>query len=198
VLGWFGVALAATPLRSHYWVTAPVEARWRGIPVVLLPDARAYLRREGDGLLLGIQEPVSRAFDARRLPADMSELVLTDEEDWELLATHAPAIKRCFPELDALRYPHHIAGLTTYTPDGELLLGAFPDVEGLLLAGGCCGKGISVSGGVGRIVSDAILDRRALVDLHRFRPDRFGIDDPHSQAFIARCVDARANKGRRA
>ena len=97
-----------------------------------------------------------------------------------------------------MRYAHHIAGLTTYTPDGELLLGTFPGVEGLLLAGGCCGKGVSVSGGVGRIVADRILGHPALVDLDRLRPDRFGTDDPHSEAFVARCVDARANKGRRA
>ncbi len=198
VLRWFGVELGATPLRSHYWISAPVEARWRDIPVVFLPDARAYLRREGAGLLVGIQESVSRAFDSRRLPADMSELALTDEEDWELLANHAPRIRRCFPDFDVLRYAHHIAGLTTYTPDGELLLGTFPGVEGLLLAGGCCGKGVSVSGGVGRIVADRILGRSALVDLDRLRPDRFGTDDPHSEAFVARCVDARSNKGRRA
>ena len=198
VLRWFGVEFGATPLRSHYWISAPVEARWRDIPVVFLPDARAYLRREGGGLLVGIQESVSRAFDARRLPADMSELALTDEEDWELLADHAPRIRRCFPDFDELRYAHHIAGLTTYTPDGELLLGTFPGVEGLLLAGGCCGKGVSVSGGVGRIVADRILGHPALVDLDRLRPDRFGTDDPHSGAFVARCVDARANKGRRA
>ena len=198
VLRWFGVELGAAPLRSHYWISAPVEARWRDIPVVFLPDARAYLRREGDGLLVGIQESVSRAFDARRLPADMSELTLTGEEDWELLANHAPRIRRCFPDFDELRYAHHIAGLTTYTPDGELLLGTFPGVEGLLLAGGCCGKGVSVSGGVGRIVADRILGRSALVDLDRLRPDRFGTDDTHSDAFVARCIDARANKGRRA
>ena len=198
VLRWSGVELGATPLRSHYWISAPVEAHWRDIPVVSLPDARTYLRQEGAGLLVGIQESVSRAFDARRLPDDMSELALTDEEDWELLASHAPRIRRCFPDFDVLRYAHHIAGLTTYTPDGELLLGTFPGVEGLLLAGGCCGKGVSVSGGVGRIVADRILGHSALVDLDRLRPDRFGTDDPHSDAFVARCVDARANKGRRA
>ena len=197
VLRWVGVDLAASPLRSHYWLSAPVEARWRDIPVVHLPDARTYLRREGAGLLLGIQEPVSRAYDARRLPADMSEMTLTGEEDWELLADHAPRIRPCFPDFDVLRYAHHIAGLTTYTPDGELLLGTFPGVEGLLLAGGCCGKGVSVSGGVGRIVADRILGQPALVDLDRLRPDRFGTDDPYSEAFVARCVDARANKGRR-
>ena len=198
VLRWFGVELGATPLRSHYWLSAPVEPRWRDIPVVSLPDACTYLRREGAGLLVGIQESVSRAFDARRLPADMSELTLTGEEDWELLANHAPRIRRCFPDFDELRYAHHIAGLTTYTPDGELLLGTFPGVEGLFLAGGCCGKGVSVSGGVGRIVADRILGNSALVDLDRLRPERFGTDEPHSEAFVARCVDARANKGRRA
>ena len=57
---------------------------------------------------------------------------------------------------------------------------------------------MSVSGGVGRIVADLILGHPAMVDLDRLRPNRFGTDDPHSEAFVARCVDARANKGRRA
>ncbi len=197
VLRWFGATLSAVPLRSHYWVSAPVDPGWRRIPVVSLPDARAYIRPEGAGLLLGIQEPKSRAFDARRLPSEMSALTLTGEEDWALLAAQAPHIKRSFPELAALRYPHHIAGLSTYTPDGELLLGAVPGVDGVFLAGGCCGTGVSVSGGVGRVVSDLVLDRPISFDIERLHPARFGVDDPHSPEFLARCVDARANKGRR-
>lgn len=198
VAGWLGLALGATPVRSHYWITAPDPRLPRDHPVVSLPDARAYLRPEVGGLLMGVQEPTSRTFDARRLPADVAEMSLIGDDDWDLLIEHAATLKGYIPRLDDFEFAHHIAGLATYTPDGRFLIGPYPGVDGFLVAAGCCGTGVSVSGGIGLAVADIVLGREASVDLERFRPDRFGPFDPYSAAFMARCAAARGNKGRRA
>lgn len=198
VAGWLGVAYGATPVRSHYWITAPDPMFPRDHPVVVLSDVGIYTRSEGGGLLIGIQEKTSKTYDARRLPPDIADLVLTGEEDWDILIEQAPAIKRYIPRFDDFRFAHHIAGLATYTPDGRFLIGSYPRIEGFLIAAGCCGTGVSVSGGIGAAIADMIVGRPSEIDLTRFRPDRFGARDSYSDAFMTECAAARANKGRRA
>ena len=195
VLGWFDHVLAATPLRSHYWITAPEKPPWPRHPIVVMPDAHAYVRPEVGGLLLGVQERSSRRFDDRTLPADMSQLVLTSSEDWDLLATHADSLRRYVPAFDTLQFKHHLAGVTTYTPDRRFLIGHISDVANAFVASGCCGTGVSCAGGIGRLVRDLVLGRPTEIDAERFAPDRFGDEDPRSDEFIARCVASRANKG---
>ena len=198
VAGAIGVAVGAAPVRSHYFITAPQADARRDHPVVYLPDARAYARPEVGGLLLGVQEPQSRTYDARELPRDIADFKLSDEgDDWTVLVDHAAALKAFIPRLDEMPLAHHITGLSTYTPDGKFILGKAGEVEGFYVAGGCCGTGVSASGGIGEAIADAILGRPPRVDLTPFRPERFGGFDPYAAEFRERCAAARAGKSRR-
>ena len=197
ILGWFDETLAATPLRSHYWVTAPAEPRWPDHPIVVMPDAHTYLRPEVGGLLIGVQERASRTFDDRCLPDDLSQLALSGPEDWDLLSTCSNAIRRYFPAFETLNFKQHLAGITTYTPDRRFLIGRIPGLDNAFVASGCCGTGVSCAGGIARLLRDLVLDRTTEVNAAAFAPDRFADEDPRSQAFISRCVSARANKGLR-
>jgi 4-methylaminobutanoate oxidase (formaldehyde-forming) len=67
-----------------------------------------------------------------------------------------------------------VAGLSTYTPDGALVLGAVPGIEGFIAAAGCCGSGVALSGGIGAAVSDLALGDTPRFDLAPFDPARFG------------------------
>lgn len=198
VADWIGLGLPGAPVRSHYWITAPHTLTPRGHPVVSLPDARAYARPEVGGLLLGVQEPQSKTYDARALPAETDGLALTDDSaDWDLLLRHTEDLRRHVRLLDEFEFAHHIAGLSVYTPDGLFAIGAFDGVAGFAVAGGCCGTGVSASGGIGRMVADIVLGRTPAIDPAPFRPDRFGAIDPFAAEFRARCAAARGAKGRR-
>lgn len=197
MLEWFGASFAATPLRSHYWITSPRVPPYPEHPFVVFPDASAYLRPEVGGLLLGIQERSSRAFDDRCLPENQESMSLTDQSDWDLLASHAPSLRPYIDEFDDLAFRHHIAGLTTYTPDGRFLIGAVAGVNGLLMASGCCGTGLSAAGGIGELVAALASGAAPAVDPRPFDPSRFAGTDVRSAEFIAACVAARASKGRR-
>jgi 4-methylaminobutanoate oxidase (formaldehyde-forming) len=189
--------VGAVPTRSHYWLTVPDGTGTQRHPNLMLPDFGAYFRPETGGMLVGVREAVSRTFDGRRLPADMDGLPLHDEAaDNDLLADGLAAIRPHAPAIDGWRFRHHIAGLSTYTPDGKLVLGGFPGVEGFIVATGCCGSGVALSGGIGALVADLILGRPGFVDPAPFRPDRFGAADPSSAEFQARAAAARAGKGR--
>lgn len=197
VSGWLGWGLAAAPTRSHYWITAPISGALSGRPNVHLPDMRTYLRSELDGLLIGMQEPQSRTYHPMRLTTDMGEMPLIEEQhDFDLLVEQAGALRSIIPRIDEWRFAHHIAGLSNYTPDGKFVIGAVPGFENFILAGGCCGSGVAASGGFGQSVSDLVGGAKPAIDISRYRPDRFGVVDPTSDSFRARCAAARSGKSR--
>ena len=193
-----GFPLGTAPVRSHYFITAPEEGAAREHPIVYLPDARAYARPEVGGLLLGVQEPESRTYDARNLPADIAEFPLSNESDeWSVLLDHADTLRTYIPRLDEMPLAHHITGLSTYTPDGKFILGRAGEIDGFFVAGGCCGTGVSASGGIGEAIASLVLGKTPRVDLTAYDPHRFGAVDPFTAEFRERCAAARAGKSRR-
>ncbi len=190
-----GIRLPMAPVRSHYWITAPDPLFPRTHPVVVLPDARAFTRPELGALLLGLRELESRTYDARKLPAKMAALQFVEpEDDMELLIEHSALLRPYMPSLDQFRFAHHICGFSTYTPDNRFLLGPVGSIEGFLVAGGCCGSGVAVSGGIGETIANFILGRPLKIDLDSFCPERCGKIDVYDPAFRAQCAAARARK----
>jgi 4-methylaminobutanoate oxidase (formaldehyde-forming) len=190
-----GFALGTAPVRSHYYITAPVAGWPREFPLVYMPDVCAYARPEVGGLLLGVQEPESRTYDARSLPPDIGDFPLSDASDeWSVLSEHAPALRAYIPQLDQLPLAHHITGLSTYTPDGRFLLGRAGSLDGSYVASGCCGAGVSASGGIGAAVASLVLGETPTIDIADFAPDRFGPIEPYAVGFRRRCAAARAGK----
>jgi 4-methylaminobutanoate oxidase (formaldehyde-forming) len=187
-----GVRLPMAPVRSHFWITAPHPAVGHAQPVVRLPDARAYTRPEVGGLLVGVHEPESRAYDARELGPGFSMRQV--DRDWDVLLDRLGPIRDFFPFLDEARMVDGIAGLTTYTPDARYLLGPVPGVDGFLAATGCCGLGVAGSGGIGSVIAELVTEGASSLDLAPFRVDRFGPFDPWSPAFRRLCALARSRK----
>ncbi len=192
-----GYPLPIAPVRSHYWISEPQPAFARDHPVTVFPDIAAYARPETGGLLLGFQEQRSRTFDARELPDDPAAFSPTaGEEHWDILAAGAQAFEPLCPAIMSARFGRYVAGLSTYTPDGALVLGAVPGIEGFIAAAGCCGSGVALSGGIGAAVSDLALGDMPRFDLAPFDPARFGRVDPFDAGFRERCAAARAAKSR--
>lgn len=194
-----GYPLPMAPVRSHYWITEPEVAFGGDHPVVLVPDASAYMRPEVGGLVLGIQEANSATFDARDLPDDPRAFSPTlGTEGWDLLTDAAASVGRIFPGIMAARFAHYVCGLSSYTPDGQIILGPVPGLTGFFAAAGCCGSGVTLSAGIGAAITDLVLGRDPAFDISPFRPERFGPVDPFSAEFRQRCAAARASKSRRA
>ncbi len=190
-----GAGLPMAPVRSQYWLTQTDPLFPRGHPAVLLPDARAYARPELGGLLFGLREQHSVSVDPRILPADASSFAFTDDPDgWRSLEEGAPGLRRFFPALDHVPVRSHITGFSTYTPDGQFVIGEMPSIRGLFVAAGCCGAGIAASGGFGAAVAVLLAGEAPRFSIADFRPDRFGPIDPFDPSFRARCAGARSRK----
>jgi len=187
--------LAMAPVLSHYWITVPHPLFPREQPIVILPDARAYTRPEGDGLLFGLRETQSVSVDPRTVPTDVNKLALgTDRDGWGCLIDSAPALLKFFPRLERIEIAHYVSGLSAYTPDGLFLLGGLPRLNGFLAATGCSGAGVAASGGIGLALAELALGQSPTFDLEPFRLDRFGVVDPLSADFQRRCAEARSKK----
>lgn len=193
-----GYLLPMAPVRSHYWITEPSQDYGGEQPVTVLPDIAAYTRPEAGGLVLGVQEPRSATFDARDLPHDPAAFSATEGEDhWDVLTNAYDNLADVFPSIGNARFSGYINGLSSYTPDGEIILGPVPGVTGFYAAAGDCGAGITLSGGIGDIISDLALGQSPVYDIAAFRPDRFGQVDPFSISFRERCAAARATKSQK-
>ncbi len=192
-IGWH---LPMAPIRSHYWITSKAPEFNKEQPYVIFPDANAYARTEMGGLLFGIRDRISLSYDPRELPSDLTELRFNEDPDgWNVLEEQGSELARFYPGLESAPIAHYIAAPSTYTPDGQFVLGSVPDIDGFFVATGCCGAGIGASGGVGSAIADLAIEGQTGFDLESFRTDRFGRIDAFSSEWMKRCANARSKKG---
>ncbi len=194
LLAQLDIALAMAPVRSSYWITEDSDQFPANSPMVIMPDANAYARPEVGGLLFGLRDKQAVYGDAATLPADLQGYLFNcDPEGLECLEAGYEELQLLFPALETLGLRHYISGISSYTPDGKPLLGQTA-VEGLLVASGCSGSGIAMSGGIGRFMAEAALQQAPFTSAEPFMIDRFGDVDPFSEQFRERCALTRTNK----
>lgn len=189
-----GFGLPMAPVRSQYWITERADYFPPNSPMVLLPDAQAYTRPESGSLLVGIRESKSVVTSLVNLPNDINGFSFSSDDGFADLAENGPKLARFFPKLYDAGIKNYIAGFSGYTPDGQLVLGMVPGVDGLLAASGCCGAGISVAGGVGLGIASLAAGRLNPFDFSEFRLDRFGNIDAFDPQWLAQCAAARSQK----
>lgn len=189
-----GVGLPMAPVRSQYWITErnnifPVDS-----PIVLLPDAQAYARPEGGGLLFGIRETKSFTTSSLDIPKDISDFSFSPDRGVSDLSEVIDKLGRFFPAVYDAGLKYYIAGFSGYTPDNNLSMGIIPGVKNLFAATGCAGAGISVSGGVGLAFAEMLAGKSNPYDFTNFNIDRFGKIDPFSKEWLDKCALARSQK----
>ena len=64
--------------------------------MVLLPDAQAYARPEGGGLLFGIREQNSLVVSPKKVPCDINDFVFSADEGLHDLAENGERLRRFF------------------------------------------------------------------------------------------------------
>ncbi len=190
-----GAAIPMAPVRSQYWITAPDRRFDPGMPFLVLPDARAYARPEGEGLLFGFREAQSVWADPRSLPEDLQgHVVAGDADGWAGLMEGGAAFERFVPFFGELAIAHYVSGYSTYVPDGMLAVGPLPGPAGFYSAAGCSGGGVAMAGGVALALAQLISGGSPAFDLSLHDPARFGAFDPFSAEWGQRCAAARSHK----
>jgi 4-methylaminobutanoate oxidase (formaldehyde-forming) len=136
------------------------------------PDNLIYGKSEAGGVVLGGYEanPVARWIDG--VPWDHAGTSLPpDEARFEPLLAGAA---RRFPFMGEAGIVKLVCHPDAMTPDSNPLVGPVPGVRGLYLAAGLSLNGFGGGGGIGRSLAELITTGSSELDLHPYRPWRFG------------------------
>lgn len=189
-----GAGIPMAPVRSQYWITEKADIFPVDSPMVLIPDAQAYARPEGGSLLFGIRESNSLVTSPKKVPKDITDFVFSPDKGMGDLIENGERFARFFPAFYDTGIKYYVAGFSGYTPDSQLVLGDIPNLQGFLIASGCCGAGISVAGGVGLGMAELAAGRPNPFDYSEFKISRFGDIDSFSEEWLNKCAAARSKK----
>jgi sarcosine oxidase subunit beta len=155
-----GVKIPVNPLRRQIFITAPFHLTDHPVPLTIDFHRGWYFRQEGDGLLLSGPLDAEPSFN---LNTEYEAMVEASEN----------AIYRV-PGLEKATIARGWAGLYEISPDHHAILGRVPGVEGFIVANGFSGHGFQHSPAVGKVISELIVDGKALtLDISSLGIDRF-------------------------
>ncbi len=157
-----GLEVPARPYRRQVSVAAPIRKLDIEIPLTIDMDTGFYVHRMGRSeLLLGGTDKDSRpGFNL--------------DVDWPGVERMLAAGMRRIPALEKAEVRRTYVGLRALTPDHHPIIGCVQGPEGLVLACGDSGHGFMHAPAIGVLVTEEILDGRAVtMDLTPFRLDRF-------------------------
>jgi glycine/D-amino acid oxidase-like deaminating enzyme len=186
-----GLTIPTVPIRHQLQVTGPLPSVHTEQPVVRIPDCSAYIRPEGQGLIVGAFEAQPRSY----VPEEISTEFLINQVEPNRDSLHR-YMNTVTPYVTALSGAHIVRtqqGLPTFTPDGTPLVGAVPGIEGLFVACGCCATGISLSPAIGRVIAELLTGATAFVDTAPFALDRFDGIPPELSQLRRACEMVYAN-----
>ncbi|WP_290789980.1 NAD(P)/FAD-dependent oxidoreductase [Flavihumibacter sp. UBA7668] len=189
-----GASIPYSPVRSQFWITEPIPDLREDAPIILLPAANAYLRPEGNCLLFGIREQESLAITPESLPVQMNDFVYSADKGFSELAEVIHMLEPFFPGIYDVGIKSYMAGFSGYSPDSMISVGGCAGIENLFVAGGDCGAGIALSGGVGKLMTSLLAGEDPGVDTAAFDPNRFGRFNPGSNSWLEQCAAARSRK----
>lgn len=169
-----GVPLPTTPVDHQHIALKAVPGNEfpHNTPCLRDPDNLVYMREEAGGLVLGGYEPNPLARWHDGVPWEHGGTTLpADYDRFEQLLEGA--IRR-LPFLDRAEIITLVCHPGAYTPDCQPIIGPVPGVRGFYNACGMSLNGFGAAGGVGRWLTEWMIDGEPSVDLYSFRATRFG------------------------
>jgi 4-methylaminobutanoate oxidase (formaldehyde-forming) len=165
-----GVAVPLQAAEHYYLLTDTVPGMDADLPVIEDPDNYGYYRPEGDGMLVGLFEPVAAPWSLDGVPRGFSFGKLPP--DWERLEPFlGPALNR-IPSLAETGVRTFFCGPESFTSDVRPLLGPAPELDGYFVAAGLNSLGILSGGGVGSMLAHWIVDGVPPLDATAVAVDR--------------------------
>ena len=173
-----GLDIPCVPVLHQFLVTDVIDElsqrNQQGLPElpVLREDrAKFYLREERQGLIFGPYDPnppvwavdgVPPGFGQELLPGDLDRMI----DQFETAATIVPLLNKAGVK-------EIVNGPIAHTPDGSPLVGPAWGLKNFWLAEGNT-FGILLAGGVGRYLSEWIIDGEPSIDMFAVDPRRYG------------------------
>ena len=165
-----GVSVPLQAAEHYYLITDTVEWAHPDLPVVEDPDRYGYYREEGGGILVGLFEPVAGPWSLDGVPTDIAFASLPT--DWDRIGPYLSRALDRFPSLHDAGVRTMFCGPESFTADNHPQLGEAPELRGYFVAAGLNSLGILLSGGVGSVTAQWIVDGVAPLDVVALSVDR--------------------------
>ena len=157
-----GVSVSLYPA-EHVWVmTEETDGALEQRPFLRDLDGYLYVRHYRGRYLIGAFEPNGKP----KRPDDVPTTGFAEfGEDWDHFAPVLANARHRLPELEAVGFGHYLRAPESFTPDANFQLGAFPEAPGLWVAAGLNSQGVIFGPGVGRALSEWIVEGHPTMDL---------------------------------
>ncbi len=167
-----GLELPVLAMEHHYLITEAVP-ELAGSPLFHAMDfgGEVYLRKEGEGLLLGTYEPHGVPWSSKQTPWDFGHQLLTP--DLDRISDNLERAIDHFPIFGQVGIKSVINGPFTFAPDGNPLIGPVRGQPGHWVACGVM-AGLSQGGGVGLALANWITTGDPGFDVWGMDVARFG------------------------
>ena len=158
-----GVIVPLQPMKHQYVITEKIEGLGSDAPTIRDPDLRTYFKEEVGGLVFGGYEPNPKSWMQDDVP-DNFEFQLFDD-DFDHFEQHMKMALLRIPALEKVGIKKMVNGPESFTPDGNFILGAAPEIKNFYVGAGFNAFGIAAGGGAGWVLADWIMKGEAPIDL---------------------------------
>ncbi len=165
-----GVTIPNQSAEHYYLITDRIPGLPASMPVLEDPGRYGYFRREVDGLMIGLFEPVCAPWKVDGVPNDFSFGEITP--DWDRMGQYVEAAMGRVPCTLEVGVRKFFCGPESFTPDLAPIVGPAPELENYWVCAGLNSIGIITGGGLGRVVAHWIMNGRADVDITGMNIDR--------------------------
>lgn len=165
-----GVCIPLQAAEHYYLITDTVPGMDRDLAVIEDPDRYGYYRPEGDGMLVGLFEPVGAPWSLDGVPDSFA--FGTMPPDWDRVGPYLGRALERIPSLAGVGVRLFFCGPESFTPDVHPMLGPAPELDGYFVAAGMNSLGILMGGGVGNVMAHWIVDGVPPVDVTGYAIDR--------------------------
>ena len=166
-----GVNIPLFAAEHMYVLTEADPAISSSLPVLRDTDGFVYVKEDAGKLLVGSFEPRAKSFPMEKLPVEFEFGELP--EDWEHFELPMSKAIEVIPLLKTLGIRHFLNGPESFTPDNRLIMGEAPEVRRFYVAAGFNSQGVLSSAGVGKALSEWIVEGDPTLDLSEFDIARF-------------------------
>jgi sarcosine dehydrogenase len=167
-----GVNIPLVSMQHQYLITEKIDGVTSTLPTLRDPDRLTYWKEEVGGLVMGGYEPNPKPWSETRISEPFEfQLLDNDIEHFEPLLELA--IGRV-PAMQTAGIRQFINGPESFTPDGNFILGAAPEVGGVFVGAGFNAFGIAAGGGAGMALAEWVAKGEPPYDLWPVDIRRFG------------------------
>ncbi len=158
-----GVSVPLQAVKHQYVITEKIAGLARDVATIRDPDRRTYFKEEVGGLVFGGYEPDPIAWTTDDVPANFEFQLF--EDNFDHFEQHMEQALARVPALEKVGIKKMINGPESFTPDGNFILGAAPEVRNFYVGAGFNAFGIAAGGGAGWVLADWVARDEAPMDL---------------------------------